>query len=76
MVHFDREKYESKPRGGPIWFVYLPYKGITNLCDIANDHMVCLSHIWAMGHQKLAEIPGDTHHIRTYRPSKGNGQVC
>ena len=27
------------------------------LCDIRIDHMICHSHIWVMGHQKLAEIP-------------------
>ena len=29
-------------------FVYLPYKGRTNLCDIGIDHMICLFHIWVM----------------------------
>ena len=33
--------------------------GRTNLCDIGSDHMVCLSHIWAMGYQKPAKVPGD-----------------
>ena len=70
LSHFVRQHRDPNPRGGFFGFVYFPYKGITNLCDIGTDHMICLFHIWVMGHQKLAKIPGDIHHIRIYRPAK------
>ena len=70
--HFSaQEKKEPNPQGGFFWFVYLPYMGRTNLCDIGKDRMICLFHILGLGHQKPVAIPGGPHHIRRYGPVKG-----